>query len=600
MICRGLFILAIAVTAQALTTDEVLEKTRTALGGVAALKALPGLETLGNVHMDQMSGTTHSLWFGGNRLNTEIDLGVIVLHMGMDSTGPWMVDFNGGVAQAGGDQAIDIAVGCLMTGWYCFRPDSGTEWKYVGDDKDGNPCLEMKLPIGDGYVSELVIDGKTWLPKTLIAKQGMNATLTEYGDYRKVAGVFAPFAFKDTQGSHITQHEIISITTFAAWDDSNHSRPVNQEIFTMTGDKTEWPIKMMGNYMMVEGTINGEGPYTFFVDTGASNSVIDLAVADKVGLKQEGGMQGEAIGGDVQVTFGKVKELTIAGITFKNNTAAIIDLMSNVGKYFPSITLGGIIGYDLLGRFAIELHYDSSQLILYRPGKFEPQAGMKMIPMEISEGIISIKGKLEGKDITMMVDTGNSSSLHISSQYVEKEKLLENRKTAMGWWGGAAGMEEGRIGRVKSLEIAGFEMKDIICEFSTTEAGVLGNTNDDANLGGEILSRFVIVFDFPGNRMGLLPLATVTKNDEPERMGMMTAPQVGGIAILKLDPDGSAAKGGLQVGDFIAGVDGTNLLDVDLFEIRSLFRQPAGTVLKLKVRRGEQELEIPVTLIDRF
>jgi C-terminal processing protease CtpA/Prc len=128
----------------------------------------------------------------------------------------------------------------------------------------------------------------------------------------------------------------------------------------------------------------------------------------------------------------------------------------------------------------------------------------------------------------------------------------------------------------------------------------LGATGYDANLGAGILSRFDVVFDYPGHRLGLIPNARFAEREEPDRMGVLAIPQKGSIKIAKMDPEGSAAKAGILVGDEIVKVDQTEITEQSFVSLREMFRKPAGTILKLTIRRDDREMAVSVTLIDRF
>jgi Aspartyl protease len=116
--------------------------------------------------------------------------------------------------------------------------------------------------------------------------------------------------------------------------------------------------------------INGQGPFTFVVDTGASVSLIDRSLANRLGLKQVGApQQVEGIGGvetviPVQIsgwTLGKIKLPTIS-----------IDKSS-----FSSTELGGsakgLLGSDLWNEFGVvTIDYKNQTLTVYNQATRSP------------------------------------------------------------------------------------------------------------------------------------------------------------------------------------------------------------------------------------
>jgi predicted aspartyl protease len=584
----------------ALDTNQLVDAVREKLGGVGALKALTALDMKGTVAVGKLSGSDTMIWSSKGFFTSDVEMGAVKLKMGIDRNGTWTMDMNGGVTEIGGEQAMDLQIFQQTTGWFCFRPDSGTKWEYLGDTTEGYHRLQMTLPLGSGLPVEMTIDAKTKLPRQLLVKHGTETAVTTFDDYRKVAGVMLPFHTVEISAENVTISDKTEINMMKKADESLFVRPQSREFYTMEGDKAVWNVTAFSKYMFIEGKVNGDGPYVFFVDTGASNSVVDGALAEKLGIEKSGGVSGQAVGGNVDVEFANIDKLELPGITLTGQVVVLIPLKEAVGKYMPQLNIGGIIGYDVLGRFVIQMDYINSIMTLHRPKTFVPPEGMKFIPMETSDGIISIKGLAEGKELNMMLDTGSSSNIHFTTEYVKHEKLLESRKTAMSWWGGAAGLEEGKVGRIKDLEIAGFKLENLVAEFAQSESGALGATSYDANLGAGVLSRFDVVFDYPGHRLGLVPNAIFAEQEEPDRMGILGMPQNGSIKVAKIDPEGSAAKAGILVGDEIVKVDQTDITEKSFMALRSMFRKPAGTILQLIVKRNQKDIKIPVTLIDRF
>jgi len=80
---------------------------------------------------------------------------------------------------------------------------------------------------------------------------------------------------------------------------------------------------------------------------------------------------------------------------------------------------------------------------------------------------------------------------------------------------------------------------------------------------------------------------------EPPRavLGIVVQPAAGGVGIRQLQPDGPAARAGLREGDVIIALDGEPTGDLGaLREI--LFARDVGDRLRVRVRRGEEELEV--------
>jgi predicted aspartyl protease len=107
--------------------------------------------------------------------------------------------------------------------------------------------------------------------------------------------------------------------------------------------------------------INGNGPYTFVLDTGAGGIVMDPALVKKLDLdvkSVEGIVRG--LGGDVQLKMAKLDSLSVGSAKITDNQVVVIDSskVSPKGKLIEN----GIVGYDFLKNFETVIDYPSKQI----------------------------------------------------------------------------------------------------------------------------------------------------------------------------------------------------------------------------------------------
>jgi S1-C subfamily serine protease len=76
-----------------------------------------------------------------------------------------------------------------------------------------------------------------------------------------------------------------------------------------------------------------------------------------------------------------------------------------------------------------------------------------------------------------------------------------------------------------------------------------------------------------------------------QRQFQLDAPSV--VQVMTLDKNGPAAKGGVQEGDILLGLDGKNVATVDDVH-RLLTDIPAGSVIKVRILRDNERREIEV------
>ena len=128
---------------------------------------------------------------------------------------------------------------------------------------------------------------------------------------------------------------------------SGHGRQMSEQVRVVRGPQGSVTVLM-------PVTIEGRGPYTFALDTGASNSLVDTTVAEQVGLPSAGGQQAiGGVGGVERALPVRISRWSSGPITFPPVTAFAAQLPTsrrNGG-------LRGLVGSDVwskLGSFTLD------------------------------------------------------------------------------------------------------------------------------------------------------------------------------------------------------------------------------------------------------
>jgi S1-C subfamily serine protease len=119
------------------------------------------------------------------------------------------------------------------------------------------------------------------------------------------------------------------------------------------------------------------------------------------------------------------------------------------------------------------------------------------------------------------------------------------------------------------------------------------------NIGGGVLRRFDVTFDYGHQKLYFQPNGNVAKPDVYDRTGMWLNRATGGFQVMDVIPGGPAAEAGLKAGDTITAIDGKPTKDLLLPEVRIRFRAEApGTRVRLTVSSGGKERAVVVALRD--
>jgi hypothetical protein len=115
---------------------------------------------------------------------------------------------------------------------------------------------------------------------------------------------------------------------------------------------------------LVRVRIDGRGPFTFALDTGASRSLVDAQVAHALGVRRSGSPESVAgvssVRRDVPV---RVRHWSIGGVDLPATT--ILEANLPFGNAAGGVQ--GLLGSDMLSRFdVVTIDYGKQQLRLHR------------------------------------------------------------------------------------------------------------------------------------------------------------------------------------------------------------------------------------------
>jgi hypothetical protein len=147
--------------------------------------------------------------------------------------------------------------------------------------------------------------------------------------------------------------------------------PERVEIAGEPAGETGIPFELAGPggaALVVPVHVNGEGPYGFVLDTGATMTCVDRALAERLGLPEAPGRGvGMGIGqepGALQLVT--IDSLRVGDATAVNMTGCALDLQQ---FREAGIELEGLLGLNYLVEFRVVLDFPAQRLTLQRSGE---------------------------------------------------------------------------------------------------------------------------------------------------------------------------------------------------------------------------------------
>jgi len=173
-------------------------------------------------------------------------------------------------------------------------------------------------------------------------------------------------------------------------------------------EPAEIPIEIVGKVIFVKGEVNERKPFTLILDTGATETVLTPAAAERAGVKAAGS------GGQRK---GLVKSISAAGVTARNLTVCVFDPPQALSlRLDKGMDYHGILGYTFLSRFVTTIDYKRLRVRFVPTASYVREdektvagAGKLVVPFQLNDDLIHAKAEVNGKTaVTFVIDTGSA------------------------------------------------------------------------------------------------------------------------------------------------------------------------------------------------
>jgi len=244
-------------------------------------------------------------------------------------------------------------------------------------------------------------------------------------------------------------------------------------------------------------------------DTGAEATVLSSSRLPKLGLKGLGTFATGAGGGDVVVSFVPHVTTTVGGATVHDQIVAAIDL-DDLEKPLRR-PLDGILGYDFISRFVVEIDYTHQQMRLFDRATYT-HAGAGM-PMTLEDSTPYIDALVETPKHEKLpghfvLDTGCLCDVQLFTPFVDEHGLLAELPEAkkQGYAAGAGGETQSLSAELPSLRIGDVEVPNPSVDLSRDGSGATADPESAGLIGSGTFGHFVLVLDYERQRFFLDPV----------------------------------------------------------------------------------------------
>jgi len=364
--------------------------------------------------------------------------------------------------------------------------------------------------------------------------------------------------------------------------------------------RVDIPIEIHNNLIVVPVILNNQLPLKFIIDTGVRTAILtqkvysdilNLSYTRKYSLSGPGGQKLVDAFITSNVTF------DMPGVHGQGHSMLVLQEDYLELKNSMGTDVHGILGYELFSRFVVMIDYEAKKMTLIQPDYFKPKKSYQALPIRIEDTKPFVELKISVRDSSEMtakflVDTGASHGLLIEEDSDKRLRMPEKHISSI-LGRGIAGIITGKIGRTKSLKIGNYELNNLITSFPDDYAyrdsvGSKSYSPRNGSIGGDLLSRFTVIFNFPGEMMYIKKNASFKKKFYYNLSGLTLRAK--GLKLREYEISDvrgktTAAAAGLQVGDVIVSVNGVNVADYELSYVNNFFNSKPGRKIRVEIMR---------------
>ncbi len=365
------------------------------------------------------------------------------------------------------------------------------------------------------------------------------------------------------------------------------------------------PFELYSNLIVVPVVLNNQLPLRFILDTGvrttiltekAYSDILDLAYTKKYIIS---GIGSENRDVEAYITNGVT--LSMPGIKGMGHAMLVLEEDYLELRNYLGTEVHGILGYEVFSRFIVKIDYDNKVIILTTPEHFKPKKSYDEIPIIIEDTkpyiqtFVTYNNEDSPISVKLMIDSGASHGLLLDSKS-DKSLYIPENNLDCNLGRGLAGNLQGKIARIHNFKIGNRSWDDVLITFPTSSSLLdsikRGDVFRNGSIGGEILSRFKVIFDFPGERIYLKKGKDFKKKFSYNISGInikAKGSRLNTFEITEIRPGSSGDLAGFKKGDTILSINNVESKSLNLGHIIGMLNARENKRVSITVQRGEEK-----------
>jgi hypothetical protein len=346
--------------------------------------------------------------------------------------------------------------------------------------------------------------------------------------------------------------------------------------------KVRVPFEFQRNLVIVQAHLNGKGPFNFLLDSGVGISLItDPSLIELLGLRRGISYNVVGVGEEKPLEAFSSDSVRVQlhgvvapALSFLVLSADVLNLSGYVG-----IPVHGILGYDVFNSFVVQIDPVAIQLSFHDPATYRPPRGRRWtnVPFDIEgrKSYLTVPVALTDSltlPLKLILDTGAGHALSLET-YSDSRLRVPAKRLQSQLGRGLSGAINGYLGRVQSIQLGRYRLRNLLTSFPNVESGALrAEVPRNGNIGFEMLKRFEVIIDYSRNTMWLRPNGLFRDPFEHDMCGielLASGPDYRRYFVLRIEPNSPAAEAGIELDDELLSI---NLLPVKAMSLTQISR----------------------------
>lgn len=598
----ALFSIVVGLISAARADDAALTRWIDAVGGEQRLSDVEVTHLRYKAKMLGLEGELDQWTSADGRLYQYLDLAGLfkVTSVFVGKTG-WVVDQNGKLSEMAGEDLKNTITSAYVESWSNLLPGRMPGLtEQVGIEEDTGDIMIRCRPEGGSEIT-FFIDPATDLPVRMEQPLDDRTQIVTFAEWKPFDGILLPTRVRQTTGDAQYDYafELVAAEFNVTPPNDVFAKPSEafDDVHFVGSSPAELPFEMNTVHIFVQASVNGSERLWFIFDTGASVSALNTTTAQQMGLELKGKIEGRGAGeGSVEANVVSGVTFALPGVELTDQTSITVpldDIEPLMGR-----AVDGILGYDLISRFVVVIDYQNKVILLHDPASFTYEGAGVRIPIALDGNVPMVNASvvpfggtpIEG---TFLVDTGANSAVIFGGPFTDRYDLLATLPRSYEFVGGygIGGESRSVAGRTAAFELGGLRFEEPICGFALDEGGALANPAIAGIIGGQILRRCTVTFDYGSGEMILEPNDYFDKPFREDLSGLVVTSGGRGdwasFTVLRVRPNSPAANAGIREGDVILAIDGKPANEFTIHSVREYFEND-GTVELTLERDGEK------------